>query len=116
MRKPNGPVWLFFGHQREASDFFYREEMEAFMARGALLYICGDARRMAADVEKALVEVIGAKGGLDEAAARACVAQMKGEGHYQADVYGRDASGRSSLNSLMRRPDRSATGKSAACR
>ena len=123
--RPSGPAWLFFGHQREASDFFYRDEMEEFMRKGALqklslawsrdpgtpktyvqdkmrqeadelwtwlsdgahFYICGDAKRMAADVEKALVEVVGGKGGLDEAAAKAYLAEMKKDGRFQADVY-----------------------------
>ena len=34
-RRPGaGPAWLFFGHQREATDFFYRDEIEEFQARG----------------------------------------------------------------------------------
>ena len=40
-----------------------------------------------ADVEKALVEVIGNEGGLGEPAAKAYVAEMKKAGRYQADVY-----------------------------
>lgn len=31
-----GKNWLFFGEQRSASDFFYKEEWEAFMAKGVL--------------------------------------------------------------------------------
>jgi sulfite reductase (NADPH) flavoprotein alpha-component len=29
-------AWLFFGHQHEATDFFYRDELEAFLADGTL--------------------------------------------------------------------------------
>ena len=28
-----GKAWLFFGHQREATDFFYRDELAALPAR-----------------------------------------------------------------------------------
>jgi sulfite reductase (NADPH) flavoprotein alpha-component len=31
-----GKAWLFFGHQREATDFFYRDELENLTASGAL--------------------------------------------------------------------------------
>ena len=34
--RAQGPAWLFFGHQREATDFFYRDEIEEFLAKGAL--------------------------------------------------------------------------------
>jgi sulfite reductase (NADPH) flavoprotein alpha-component len=32
----SGPAWLFFGHQREAHDYFYRDEWEMFRRRGTL--------------------------------------------------------------------------------
>ena len=32
----SGPSWLFFGHQREADDFFYRDEWDMLRARGTL--------------------------------------------------------------------------------
>ena len=34
--KAPGKSWLFFGHQREATDFFYREELENLTASGTL--------------------------------------------------------------------------------
>jgi sulfite reductase (NADPH) flavoprotein alpha-component len=34
--KAKGKAWLFFGHQHEATDFFYRDEFEAFLADGTL--------------------------------------------------------------------------------
>lgn len=58
-----------------------------WLQRGAHFYVCGDAKRMAADVEKAIVAVAQAHGGLDEAAAKAHVAELKKSGRYQADVY-----------------------------
>ena len=32
----SGKAWLFFGHQRQACDFFYRDEFEAFLPGGTL--------------------------------------------------------------------------------
>ena len=34
--KATGRAWLFFGHQHEATDFLYRDELEAFLAGGIL--------------------------------------------------------------------------------
>jgi len=34
--KAKGPAWLFFGHQRRATDFFYEDELPAFQAAGTL--------------------------------------------------------------------------------
>jgi sulfite reductase (NADPH) flavoprotein alpha-component len=119
-----GPSWLFFGHQREAHDFFYRDEWDMLSAKGALtrlslawsrdgaqktyvqqrlreagadlfawfeqgahFYVCGDAKRMAKDVEAALRDVAVAHGGMDADAAAAWLAQLKQQGRYQADVY-----------------------------
>jgi sulfite reductase (NADPH) flavoprotein alpha-component len=119
-----GKAWLFYGHQRAASDFFYAEEMAAlqdcgtltrlstawsrdgadkvyvqhrmreagdelfaWLEAGAHVYVCGDAKRMAKDVEAALADVVAAHGGRDSTAARAYVAALKQAGRYQADVY-----------------------------
>lgn len=119
-----GENWLFFGEQRRASDFLYREDLEGmfedgiltrfdtafsrdqahkvyvqdrmrendaelyrWLERGAHLYVCGDANRMAKDVETALLEAI-AKGlnGTPEAA-QEYLAGMKKAKRYQTDVY-----------------------------
>src|SRR5581483_4278018 len=34
--RATGRAWLFFGHQRESCDFFYRDDLEAFLAHGTL--------------------------------------------------------------------------------
>ena len=62
-------------------------ELWNWLQRGAHFYVCGDATRMASDVEKALVAIAAAHGGLGEAAARSFVADLKKSGRYQADVY-----------------------------
>ncbi|WP_218030078.1 bifunctional nitrate reductase/sulfite reductase flavoprotein subunit alpha [Pseudonocardia hydrocarbonoxydans] len=123
-RGHTGRNWLFFGEQRRATDFYYREEIEAFRAGGGLhrldlafsrdqrakvyvqdrmreqgarlwswlqdgahLYVCGDAARMAKDVDRALRDVVAAHGGLDEERAGAYVARLAADKRYVRDVY-----------------------------
>jgi sulfite reductase (NADPH) flavoprotein alpha-component len=122
--KAPGRNWLFFGHQRRASDFFYEDELNAmkqdgvltgltlawsrdgkdkiyvqdrmrergaelfaWLEQGAHFYVCGDAKRMAKDVERALVDVVTEHGMRSADAAIAYVAGLKKAGRYQADVY-----------------------------
>ena len=119
-----GDNWLFFGEQREAMDFLYKDQFQAmhkdgiltrldtafsrdqarkvyvqdrmqerckelyeWLERGAYFYVCGDATRMAKDVETALLDVIarGSNGTLDHAAEY--LAAMKKQKRYQRDVY-----------------------------
>lgn len=62
-------------------------ELYQWLERGAHFYICGDAKRMAADVDKALHAVVEAHRGCDAPAAKAYIAALKAAGRYQADVY-----------------------------
>jgi sulfite reductase (NADPH) flavoprotein alpha-component len=62
-------------------------ELWAWLQRGAHFYVCGDAQRMAGDVEKALVAIAASHGGLSEPDAMAFVTGLKKAGRYQADVY-----------------------------
>ncbi|MEM8569817.1 MAG: flavodoxin domain-containing protein [Pseudomonadota bacterium] len=62
-------------------------EVFQWLEDGAAIYICGDASRMAADVERALLDVIAEHGGLDETAAAAYLAKLSGDHRYQRDVY-----------------------------
>jgi sulfite reductase (NADPH) flavoprotein alpha-component len=119
-----GPCWLFFGHQRRATDFFYEEELAelsqagtltklslawsrdgdkkvyvqdkmreeadelfAWLERGAHFYVCGDAQRMAKDVETAILDIVSKRGNRTPTDARAYVDGLKASGRYQADVY-----------------------------
>ncbi|MGW3030782.1 molybdopterin-dependent oxidoreductase [Streptomyces sp. NPDC001178] len=119
-----GPGWLFFGEQHRATDFYYEEELTAFLADGTLtrldtafsrdqrakvyvqdrmrehgpllwswlqdgahFYVCGDASRMARDVDQALRDIAVVHGGLDEAGAAAYVKQLASEKRYVRDVY-----------------------------
>ena len=54
---------------------------------GAHLYVCGDASRMACDVEAALLDVIAAHGGRDADGAKDYLAQLQQQGRYARDVY-----------------------------
>jgi sulfite reductase (NADPH) flavoprotein alpha-component len=62
-------------------------ELYSWLERGAYFYVCGDATRMAKDVEMALLDVIarGSNGTLDHAAEY--LAMMKKQKRYQRDVY-----------------------------
>jgi sulfite reductase (NADPH) flavoprotein alpha-component len=58
-----------------------------WLENGAHLYVCGDASRMAADVEASLLAIISHQGGRDEDGARDYLAQLRQQGRYARDVY-----------------------------
>ena len=62
-------------------------DLWAWLAEGAHFYICGDALRMAKDVERTLVDVIAEHGGRTPAEAVNFLAELKRLGRYQTDVY-----------------------------
>jgi len=62
-------------------------DLWAWLAEGAHIYVCGDAKRMAKDVEAALVEIIAAFGVRSTNEAIGFVAELKKSGRYQQDVY-----------------------------
>ncbi|ELY3412293.1 NADPH-dependent assimilatory sulfite reductase flavoprotein subunit [Cronobacter sakazakii] len=62
-------------------------ELWRWIHEGAHLYVCGDANRMAKDVEQALLEVIAAYGGMDAEAADEYLSELRVERRYQRDVY-----------------------------
>jgi len=62
-------------------------EVFRWLEDGASLYVCGDARRMAEDVQKALLDIIAREGGLDANAARQYLVQLRQQKRYQRDVY-----------------------------
>lgn len=119
-----GRTWLFFGDQRESSDFLYREELLglhragqltrldlawsrdqaakvyvqhrmleqaaelfAWLEAGAHFYVCGDASRMAKDVDAALHLVIERAGGRTADQAADYVQALRAARRYQRDVY-----------------------------
>jgi len=62
-------------------------ELWAWLKEGAHVFVCGDAKRMAADVDRALREVVRVHGGMAEDEASAYVARLASEGRYRRDVY-----------------------------
>jgi sulfite reductase (NADPH) flavoprotein alpha-component len=62
-------------------------ELWAWIKAGAHFYVCGDAKRMAKDVDVALHDVIAGQGNMTPAEAADYVKAMKKEKRYQRDVY-----------------------------
>ncbi|MGJ4939227.1 sulfite reductase subunit alpha [Bradyrhizobium sp. HKCCYLS1011] len=62
-------------------------EVWNWLAEGAHLYICGDAKRMAKDVERALVDIVTQFGARSTDEAVAFVGELKKKGRFQLDVY-----------------------------
>jgi sulfite reductase (NADPH) flavoprotein alpha-component len=119
-----GKNWLFFGDQRAATDFLYREELDALKAEGLLtrldlafsrdqeekiyvqqrmlenaaelyawleagahFYVCGDASRMAKDVDAALHKVVEITAEKSASEAAAYIQALRTAKRYQRDVY-----------------------------
>jgi sulfite reductase (NADPH) flavoprotein alpha-component len=62
-------------------------DLWAWLADGAHVYVCGDAKHMAGDVERALIDVVATFGVRSTNEAVAFVADLKKQGRYQQDVY-----------------------------
>lgn len=62
-------------------------ELYAWLQEGAYFYVCGDASRMAKDVDAALYEVVRQFGGLSSERAAAYIDQLKKDKRYLRDVY-----------------------------
>ncbi len=63
------------------------KEIYAWLEDGAYFYVCGDASRMAKDVEQTLHEIIASQGAHEPEAAAAYIEAMKKEKRYRKDVY-----------------------------
>ena len=62
-------------------------QLWSWLQDGAHFYVCGDASRMAKDVDQALRDVAVVHGGLGEPEAAAYVKQLAAEKRYVRDVY-----------------------------
>lgn len=67
--------------RENAADLF------AWLERGAHLYVCGDADKMAKDVNEALIDIVAEQGKLARADAEEYVAELRRNKRYQRDVY-----------------------------
>ncbi len=63
------------------------KEIWAWLEEGAYFYVCGDAHRMAKDVETMLQQIAQEQGGMSEEAAKAYVKNLRLQKRYLADVY-----------------------------
>ncbi len=63
------------------------KELWSWIQGGASFFVCGDAKRMAKDVDQALHDIIAEQGGMSIEQAQAYVKEMKKDKRYQRDVY-----------------------------
>lgn len=63
------------------------DELFRWLEGGASLYVCGDARHMAEDVQRTLLQVIAEQGKRDASAARQYLVAMRQQKRYLRDVY-----------------------------
>lgn len=96
-------AWLKSGHLSRLDTAFSRDQAEKIYVQnrmlesadelwrwlegGAHFYVCGDAKRMARDVDAALHRIIREAGGRSEEAAAEYVTEMKRTKRYARDVY-----------------------------
>ncbi len=62
-------------------------ELWRWLEEGAHFFVCGDARRMAKDVDAALRRIVEEQGGKDADAANEYVEKLKAEKRYKRDAY-----------------------------
>ncbi|HAN31122.1 MAG TPA: sulfite reductase [NADPH] flavoprotein alpha-component, partial [Myxococcales bacterium] len=121
-RRLSNETWLFFGHQHQAFDYLYRQDLERWFEsgvldridfawsrdqsdkvyvqdriaeqgaelwrwfeRGALVYVCGDAKGMAPGVEAAFAAIAEQHGGKTDG--QAWLQQIIAAGRFKTDVY-----------------------------
>lgn len=58
-----------------------------WLENGASVFVCGDAKCMAVDVDRALRDIVAEHGGLSPEASKAYVETLSQSGRYQRDVY-----------------------------
>jgi sulfite reductase (NADPH) flavoprotein alpha-component len=84
---------LAFSRDQAEKVYVQRRMMEnagrlwEWLQEGAHVYVCGDAQRMAKDVDAALQRIAAQEGKLSEAEAKAYLARLSQEKRYQRDVY-----------------------------
>jgi sulfite reductase (NADPH) flavoprotein alpha-component len=65
----------------------HARELWEWLRQGAYFYVCGDARRMAKDVNATLKQIAMQEGGLSDDAASAFLTDLTKSNRYQRDVY-----------------------------
>jgi sulfite reductase (NADPH) flavoprotein alpha-component len=95
MRRSGHLTRLTLAWSRDGSEKIYVQhrirddgrDLWEWIGQGAHIYVCGDALRMAKDVEKALIDVVAHHGKRSPEDAARFVADLKKNDRYQADVY-----------------------------
>ncbi|MBC8004831.1 MAG: assimilatory sulfite reductase (NADPH) flavoprotein subunit, partial [Verrucomicrobia bacterium] len=64
-----------------------QKEIYAWLSKGASIYLCGDMKLMARDVQKALLQIFETEGGMSEEKAVEYLKKLKKEKRFQTDVY-----------------------------
>ena len=64
-----------------------KEQLWSWLGEGAVFYVCGDASRMAKDVDQALLTIAKEEGSMSEEDASAWVKNLQKEKRYLKDVY-----------------------------
>jgi sulfite reductase (NADPH) flavoprotein alpha-component len=62
-------------------------DVYGWLQEGAYLYVCGDAKNMAPDVQAALIDIVATHGGKDQESAREYLNELTLERRYRRDVY-----------------------------
>ena len=65
----------------------HAEEIYKWLEQGAVIYVCGDEKHMAADVNRTLQQIVAEQGARSAEQAAEYIAQLKTEKRYQRDVY-----------------------------
>jgi sulfite reductase (NADPH) flavoprotein alpha-component len=86
---------LSLAWSRDADQKFYVQDrmrevgrdLWSWLSEGAHFYVCGDAKRMAKDVERALVDIVAEHGRRSTDEAIAFLVDLKKQSRYQQDVY-----------------------------
>jgi sulfite reductase (NADPH) flavoprotein alpha-component len=64
-----------------------QQEIFRWLEEGAYLFLCGDKKNMAKDVNNTLLEIIAAQGGISTEKATEYLKKLKREKRFQTDVY-----------------------------
>lgn len=93
--RTDGKLRLSLAFSRDQNEKIYvqnrmyenAKDLWAWLLEGAFFYVCGDAHRMAKDVEHTLQRIAQEQGNMSEEASKAYVKSLRAQKRYLADVY-----------------------------
>ncbi len=80
-RDQHHKIYVWHRMQERAAEIF------EWLENGAYLFVCGDAHRMAKDVDATLHKIVREEGRMDESSAKAYIKKLKADHRYLRDVY-----------------------------